>query len=262
MNSVCEQIYSIRSDSRILLNKQPIYKEQTVQQWHIRIRKGDKKGWYMSVHAEAFPQSDQPVSKPFHGLLELLGKPTARLELFFDDQWCLLKIVNKASILSCWQETRKEITNQLGESKEVLDMIKEKERVLDNLEMELSKSIGYLILFHSFRKNSSFRIVAPSVLSVDSEVDVRLSVGEKSEKDRYLTYEGTGALSSLSVLKKIYNEQVKPYADNAPFAYRYTMQINYLFNDPDGMLEKAVTAITEQACEQYVYNHNLSIERM
>ncbi len=261
MNSVHELIYSITSDSQILLNKQLIYKEQTVQQWNVGIRRGDKNGWYMSVDVVEYPQTDQPASKPFHELLKLLNKPTAQLELFFNDQWYLQKIVNKAAILSCWQEIRKEIATQLGDSKEVLELIKEKDMEINNLEVGLPESTGYLILFNSFSRNKKIRFFTPSVLSSDGELDISLSVREEGGETGLLAYEGEGVLSSISALEKEYNQQVKLYAGNAPFTYHCVMQMEYLFDNTDDMLQKAVATITEQASEQYVYNHNLVFER-
>lgn len=261
MSNIHELIYSITSNSQILLNEQPIYKEQTVQQWNVNIREGDKKDWYMSVDVAEYPQTDQPASKPLHELLKLLNKPTARLELFFNDRWYLQKIVNKAAILSSWQEIRKEIIAQLGDNKEVLELIKEKDMEIDNLEIELPESTGYLILFNSFSRNKKIRFFTPSVLSGDGELDVRLSVREEGGEAGHLAYKGEGVLSSLSALKKDYNQQVKLYAGNTPFSYHHVMQIDYLFNKTDGMLQKAIVVITEQASEQYVYNHHLVFER-
>jgi hypothetical protein len=261
MDNTQALIYTITSNSHILLNKQLIYKEQTIQQWEVHIREGDKNGWYVSIEVTELPQTDQPASKPFHGLLELLNKPANWLELFFDDRWYLQRIVNKTAILTCWENVRKEITAQLGDSKEVLEMIKERESAINNLEKELPASTGHLILFNSFGRNKKIRFFTPSILSSGNELDITLSAREDAGKGGQLVYEGEGALSSLSALKKEYDRQVKSYAGDARFDYRYAMQIDYLFDNTNGMMQKAVASITEQASERYVYHHQLVFQQ-
>lgn len=262
MSSIQTLRYHITSDSHILLNEQFIYKEQTVQQWDVGIRKGEKKGWYMSIDVFTLPQTDQPASKPFHGLLELLNQPTNRLELLFDDHWHLWQIMNKKEIFVCWEEVQKKISAQLGDSNEVRQMLKERESAITNLETELFESIGHVLLLNAFRRDKSIRFFTSSILSSESELDVRLSVWEEGGKDGQLSYKGEGVLSSLSALKKTYNRQIKSYAGDAELAYRYDMQMDYQFDATNGILQEATATITEQVSERYKYHHRLNFRRV
>jgi len=254
--------YNITSDSHILLNEQCIYKEQTVQQWDVGIRKNENQGWYILIEVAKLPQTNQPISKPFHGLLELLNEPTNRLELLFDDHWRLREILNQHDILARWKDIRKEISAQMGDSDEVRQMIEEKDTTIRSLKTELFESIAHRILLISFNKNRELQFYTSSILNTGEGLDVRLSICEENRKGGYLAYEGKGTLLSLSALKKTYNRQIKSYAGDVEFAYRYDMQLDYRFDTTDSLLQEATATITEQASERYIYHHRLNFNRV
>jgi hypothetical protein len=263
MNMSSEIIYKIVSENRIMLNERLIHNEETVQRWRLQLKQPYGGGLSMVVEVTESPQVRERASMPLLELLNLINKPTNVLHLSFNSKYKLTNVDNMHEIFTCWEQTKKEITEKTGNGREVIDMIKEKEESLFFLREELSDSLRHFILFSSMSYGRKHSLKTPSVLAEGSKVEVDTCESDVVACNGQKTYsqEGDGYLSDLSRLKKKYNEQIKLYADNAGFNYKYTFHTDYTVDADTGTMEKSVTDIMEQASEKYVYFQTITFDK-
>jgi len=260
--------YKITSDSRITVDGRAVFEEKVVQKWDLSFER--RLGTYdtvLMVDISQFPKGNAKEMQPMYELMDIIVRPSARIQLLLDGNGLLKGLLNRNEIESEWEKCKTEIINKFGSDKNTLQMVDNLEYNFENYYAEIRSSLYYFILLSQWNRKKKLKFKTRSTVHEGDSVDIDIRCKEKSPvDDGQIVWEhnGEGDVRHYSKLKKLYEKQLMQYA-HAPFDYKYHFSTRYTagmrIEDID-LFEKSVTQIEEQASEGYKYSNTIEFERI
>lgn len=247
-------IYDITAGSRLEIDQQLTYQEQTTQQWEIEMnRHANQYDYELLVKLVKTPETTAWETKPLHDLMRILLQPTAMLHLIIQKDGRFKEIINQSEIISSWESCKLEITDKYGSGDQIVQLIDQLDDSYRMYAREIRRSAFFLLLFMSWQRTELI-FHTSSVINPKDNVSVKINVARQDANDGQMQYRytGIGKLEKYDATRKLYDAQIKPVA-KAPFDYSYQLDSLLTF-EGKGFCKHAGMQITEAAGKGYIYH--------
>ena len=260
-------IYQVTSKSSICLKQATAYEETVTQQWQISYKEKSGAGFFLTKDMLEKPATNLSDMKPSYALFDIINEAMQTIVVSFNRFNQLVMVENQKDIIAAWKKSKQKIIDKFGEEKAVRKVLDETEFNYYNFSVNiLERSIPYCMLLASLCEAIEYQMDFRSILNEDDNVKVKvsrspISMLENGKVHYYL--KGSGKLGHLSKLEEKYTQNILPFLPDTAFEYLYQMQTDYTFAGERSLFfERAVTRITEQASQDYVYCNQTIIEQI